>query len=65
MVGAGVAGLRAASDLARAGIEVALVERAATFGGNASVLDQLFPTRTPADVVTRLVADVLAQPSGD
>ncbi len=62
VVGAGVAGLRAASDLARAGIEVALVERGATLGGNASVLDHLFPSEeSAADVVTRLVDDVLAQ----
>ncbi len=62
VVGAGVAGLRAASDLARAGIEVALIERGATLGGNASVLDRLFPNEeSAADVVTRLVDDVLAQ----
>ncbi len=62
VVGAGVAGLRAASDLARAGIEVALVERGATLGGNASVLDRLFPNEeSAADVVTRLADDVLAQ----
>lgn len=63
VVGAGVAGLRAACDLARAGIEVALVERSAMLGGNASALDHLFPSEEPAgDVVTRLVDDVLAQP---
>lgn len=63
VVGAGVAGLRAAADLARAGIEVALIERSATLGGNASVLDRVFPTDEPAaDVVTRLVEDVLAEP---
>jgi heterodisulfide reductase subunit A2 len=62
VVGAGVAGLRAACDLARAGIDVALVERGATLGGNASVLDHLFPNEEPAgDVITRLVDDVLAQ----
>lgn len=62
VVGAGVAGLRAACDLARAGIQVALIERSATLGGNASVLDHLFPTEEPAgDVVTRLVDDALAQ----
>ena len=61
VVGGGVAGLRAASDLARAGIEVALVERGATLGGNASVLDHLFPNEeSAADVVTRLGDDVLA-----
>ena len=63
VIGAGVAGLRAAADLARAGIEVALVERSATLGGNASILDQLFPNEEPsADVVTRLVQNVLAEP---
>ena len=63
VVGAGVAGLRAAADLARAGLEVALVERSETLGGNASVLDHLFPSEEPAgEVITRLVEDVLAQP---
>ena len=63
VVGAGVAGLRAAADLARAGLEVALVERSETLGGNACVLDHLFPSEEPAgEVITRLVEDVLAQP---
>ncbi len=63
VIGAGVAGLRAAADLARAGIEVALVERSATIGGNASLLDRLFPNEEPsAEVVTRLVQAVLAEP---
>jgi len=63
VVGAGVAGLRAACDLARAGLEVALVERSATLGGNASVLDHLFPNEELAgDVITRLVDNALAQP---
>ena len=62
VVGAGVAGLRAASDLARAGLEVALVERGEMLGGNASVLDHLFPSDESAgDVVSRLADDVLAQ----
>ena len=39
------------------------MERGATLGGNASVLDRLFPNEEPAgDVITRLVDDVLAQP---
>jgi heterodisulfide reductase subunit A2 len=63
VIGAGVAGLRAASDLARAGIEVALVERSASLGGNASILDRLFPNEeSSAEVVTRLVDGVLAEP---
>ena len=63
VIGGGVAGLRTAADLARAGIEVALVERSATLGGNASVLDRLFPNEEPsAEVVTRLVQNILAEP---
>ena len=63
VVGAGVAGLRAACDLARAGLGVALVERSATLGGNASGLDHVFPNEEPAgDVIARLVDNVLAQP---
>jgi heterodisulfide reductase subunit A2 len=63
VVGGGVAGLRAAADLGRAGIEVSLVERSATLGGNASLLDRLFPNEEPAaDVVARLVQEVLAEP---
>jgi heterodisulfide reductase subunit A len=63
VVGAGVAGLRAACDLARAGIDVALVERSAMLGGNTAVLDHLFPNEEPAgEVISRLVDDVLAQP---
>ena len=61
VVGGGVAGLRAARDLARAGIEVALLERKATLGGNVAVLDRLFPNEEPAaDIVTRLAEEVLA-----
>ncbi len=63
VVGAGVAGLRAACDIARAGIDVTLVERGATLGGNAAALDHLFPNEEPAgEVITRLVDNVLAQP---
>lgn len=63
VIGGGVAGLRAAGDLARAGIEVALIERTSSLGGNVAVLDRLFPTEEPAtDVLQRLVAEVLASP---
>ena len=63
VVGAGVAGLRAAADLAREGIEVALIERERALGGNAAALDRLFPTEEPAgEVVTRLAEAVLAEP---
>ena len=63
VIGAGVAGLRAARDLAQAGIEVALVERTAVLGGNVATLDRLFPNEEPAaDVVTRLATHVVSDP---
>ena len=63
VIGAGVAGLRAARDLALAGIEVALIERQAFLGGNVAALDLLFPNEEPAaDVVTRLAAEVVSNP---
>jgi len=64
VIGGGVAGLRAAADLARAGLQVALVERSAVLGGNVAVLDRLFPNEeAAADVVQRLVAEALAEPN--
>lgn len=63
VVGGGVAGLRAALDLARQGVAVTLLERSAVLGGNVALLDRLFPNEEPAaDVITRLVEEVLAQP---
>ncbi len=44
VVGAGIAGIQAALDLAEAGVEVVLVERAEYVGGNMARLDKTFPT---------------------
>ena len=61
VLGAGVAGLRAARDLAEGGIEVALVEKTAALGGNVAKLDRLFPNEENADeLIGRLVGEVLA-----
>ncbi|MGY5864951.1 MAG: hydrogenase iron-sulfur subunit [Candidatus Thorarchaeota archaeon] len=43
VVGAGVAGMQAALDLADAGFKVNLVEREATIGGIMAILDKVFP----------------------
>ncbi|MBY8996444.1 MAG: hydrogenase iron-sulfur subunit [Candidatus Thorarchaeota archaeon] len=43
VVGAGVAGMQAALDLADAGFKVYLVEREATIGGIMALLDKVFP----------------------
>jgi heterodisulfide reductase subunit A len=44
VIGAGIAGIQAALDLAKAGARVVLVEREATIGGMMAVLDKNFPT---------------------
>ncbi len=44
VVGAGIAGIQAALDVANAGYEVVLVERKPSIGGHMSMLDETFPT---------------------
>ena len=44
VIGAGIAGIQAALDVASAGYEVALVERQPSIGGYMSMLDETFPT---------------------
>jgi heterodisulfide reductase subunit A2 len=63
VLGGGVAGLRAALDLARQGIGVTLVERSHFLGGRATQLHTVFPTEDLArPLVDRLIRDVLAHP---
>ena len=44
IVGAGIAGMNAALDLANQGINVYLVEKEATIGGKMAQLDRIYPT---------------------
>ncbi len=44
IVGAGIAGMNAALDLANQGIKVYLVEKDTTIGGRMAQLDRTFPT---------------------
>ena len=44
VVGAGIAGMNAALDLANQGIEVYLIESEPTIGGKMAQLDRIFPT---------------------
>lgn len=44
IVGAGIAGMNAALDLANQGINVHLVEKEPTIGGKMAQLDRIFPT---------------------
>jgi heterodisulfide reductase subunit A len=45
VIGGGIAGMRAAADLADAGVRVHLVERSPTLGGKMDQLDTTFPTQ--------------------
>jgi len=44
VIGAGIAGMNAALDLANHGIQVYLVEKEATIGGKMAQLDRIYPT---------------------
>ena len=44
VIGAGIAGMNAALDLAEHGIQVYLVEKQATVGGKMAQLDRIYPT---------------------
>jgi heterodisulfide reductase subunit A-like polyferredoxin len=44
VIGAGIAGLQAALDLANRGIRVHLVEKTPSIGGKMAQLDKTFPT---------------------
>ncbi len=44
VIGAGIAGMNAALDLANHGIKVYLVEKEPTIGGRMAQLDRIFPT---------------------
>ncbi len=60
VIGGGVAGLRAALDLSRRGIEVALVEKSPYLGGQTAKLETVFPTGEKAgDLIEQLATAVL------
>jgi heterodisulfide reductase subunit A2 len=57
VIGGGVAGLRAALDLARRGIAVTLVEKTPFLGGQVARLDRLAPTGETSEAVIRQLAE--------
>jgi heterodisulfide reductase subunit A len=64
VIGGGVAGLRAAWDIARRGIRVTLIEKSPFLGGRIAQLESVFPTGEIArDVLHDLIQKVLAHPN--
>jgi heterodisulfide reductase subunit A2 len=61
VIGAGVAGMRAALDLSRRGIEVALIEKTPFLGGQTAKLDKLMPSGESAEQVIRQLAEAVFQ----
>ncbi len=60
VIGGGIAGLRAAKDLADRGIKVVLLEKSPFLGGQLASLDQIAPTGDKAaDLVSDLAGQVL------
>ncbi|MCG6908583.1 MAG: CoB--CoM heterodisulfide reductase iron-sulfur subunit A family protein [Deltaproteobacteria bacterium] len=57
VIGGGIAGMRAAIDLAEKGLKVALIEKSPFLGGRTAKLDTLFPTGEKAADLVRAFAD--------
>ena len=60
VIGGGIAGLRAAKDLATRGLEVALIEKSPFLGGRAAQLDRVAPTgERVSDLISEVAQEVL------
>ncbi len=64
VIGGGIAGMKAALDLARHGFEVVLIEKSSLLGGRTARLDRLAPAgESAAEAVTELARGVLEHPA--
>jgi heterodisulfide reductase subunit A len=61
VIGAGMAGMRAALDVARRGIDVTLLEKSAYLGGRTAQLTRLVPTDETAENVITPLAEAVCQ----
>jgi heterodisulfide reductase subunit A len=60
VIGGGIAGMRAAKDLAARGLEVTLIEKSPFLGGRATQLDRVAPTgEKVADLISELAEEIL------
>lgn len=63
VIGGGVAGLRAALDIARQGIRVTLLEKTPFLGGRMAQLESVFPTEEDArSLLKEIIEQVVAHP---
>lgn len=63
VIGGGIAGLRAAKDIADKGISVVLIEKSPFLGGRVSQLDRIAPTGEKAEeLISQLAGQVLNHP---
>lgn len=64
VIGGGIAGLRAALDIARQGIRVTLLEKSPFLGGRTAQLESVFPTGEAARILLHgLIQQVMAHPN--
>ncbi len=64
VIGGGIAGLKAAFDIARRGLRVTLIEKSPFLGGRIAQLDTLFPTNENAkDTLHDLISKVITHPN--
>lgn len=61
VIGGGVAGMEAASNLAAFGINVDLIEKEPQLGGHVAQWDRLFPSRRPSKEITDYLAGKLPE----
>ncbi len=64
VIGGGVAGMRAALDLSRRGIQVALVEKSSYLGGQTAQLNRLYPTNDTAENLIRILGEAVFAEAG-
>ncbi len=66
VIGGGVAGMSAACNLAKRGVNVTLLEKSPFLGGQAAKLDKVYPTAEKAgDLIAELASEVLSHPDID